>query len=76
MISLDVSITGSELGSKLIQDCEEMAYALKAMAEDHDPRDFDDIFDYIPYGDAKPICEFLEGLLGAIKAGTERDDHG
>lgn len=68
MLTFDVTLSGGQIGSQLISDEEEMAYALKAMAEDASPNTFQRIAEEIPFGSEEAICAFLMQLHDAIKA--------
>ena len=70
MINLEVITTGGVLGRKLMEDPEEMAYALSAMIEVSYPKGLQEIADCIPFGEHADIAEFLEGLAKAIRGAS------
>ena len=70
MLTFDVTLSGGQIGSRLIDDEEEMAYALEAMANDAAPNTYQRVAEEIPYGKHQEICAFLMQLHDAIKLGA------
>lgn len=66
MITLEMQASGEFLGRMLVNDAEEMSYALKAMAEDADKDLGEDLADYM-CGDHEPVCKFLRTLADQIE---------
>lgn len=68
MIELEVRVTGSELGRKLAQDEEELAYALVELSE-HDVEGLDEVVDYISTEGSETIPAWLRKLADMIENG-------
>jgi len=70
-IQLSLTVYGPELGRALLNDEEELAYALKEMAGDA-PADMArlgrDVGDHLYGDDRDSVVAFLLGLAGAIEA--------
>ena len=69
MISLDLSISGGELGRKLAYDEEELAYALVAIVEErHDAQLLgEELQEHLPYGEAAGVVTWLRALADGIE---------
>lgn len=69
MISLDLSVSGDQLGRALADDPEELFYALEAMAEGLSDRDIAKMAEY-----GRTVCEdvivLLEKMAAALKGET------
>lgn len=70
MITIETQISGSQIGSKLAGDIEELAYALVEMANDMSLDDMREVADYIGDGmDALNVIAMLEVMIKALKGG-------
>lgn len=71
-IQLEMTVTGGELARALLRDEEELAYALKEMAEDvSTPKDIErvgcNVADFLQCGDREAVVTFLRALSDAIE---------
>ena len=66
MIGFEHYVSGDQIGRKLVDDAEEMSYALKAMAEDAGKDLGEDLAGYLR-GDHPQICKFLRTLADQIE---------
>lgn len=69
MISLDLSISGGELGRKLAYDEEELAYALVALIEERTDAQLlgEELQEHLPFGEAAGVATWLRQLADAIE---------
>lgn len=70
MLSFDVSVSGSEVGRKLQNDPEELAYALAELADGFRETLATDVIEMLPYGKADEVKAMLLSLILAIEEST------
>lgn len=68
MIGFEHRVSGSEIGRALVNDAEEMTYALIAMIEDAPEAIGADLAVYLAEGDIDAVCDFLRLLADKIEA--------
>lgn len=71
MITLTHSVSGSEVGRELINDAEELAYALIEMSDQSALNIGPQVADVLYGDDRKKVVEWLKSLAREIEPGVE-----
>lgn len=67
MITLDIQVSGSQIGRELGNDPEELAYALEALAERNDSNLPKEVADSYPYGDVDSVVALLRNIATELE---------
>lgn len=62
MLTFDISVSGTQVGSQLVNDPEEMAYCLAEMADSFKESLAEEVIGLLPYDkndEVKAMCELL-----------------
>lgn len=70
MITISTQVSGSQIGSELANDTEELAYALVALADDVGLDGMREVAEYMDEHDAKNVVGMLEVMIEALKGGA------
>lgn len=70
MLSFDVSVSGPEVGRKLQNDPEELAYALAELADGFSETLATEVIEMLPYGKGDEVKAMLLSLILAIENNT------
>lgn len=73
MISLDLSVSGDQLGRALIQDEEELAYCLTAFVEETNDveRLGREVWGYLGFGETPGVVAWLRELADSIEKASK-----
>lgn len=68
-LTIEATVTGSNLALQLSGDDEEMAYFLDYLANATKPESFTDVAEMLPYGSKNKVVSFLREVADVIEAG-------
>jgi hypothetical protein len=69
MLTLEMSVSGGQLGRKLAEDVEELWYGLEAMAEELSERDIEEMAEYA--NSSEDVIAMLEKMAAALKGADD-----